>query len=269
MTGHVESDADSVRELIAFLQSADMERTTKLGQLSRSEAQLLLQRLIVAEIQVRGKSNRKIQAVLSAPHAGFDHWSEYYCNRLAPALNMGWVVALNFRDQDHLRIPVSIGRHVHVNRPTESSGPGQRESRTERAEKIFSDYATALREAATHTGDIRIDLLIELHSHKHSDIIEIATTGIDASEARLIKELYADVIRGENFPELKIEPLDNLYWRAERAKSEGILRPEYVRRGLHVELPRGLRNSEQARVNGVKIMQELFSAYLTDIESKL
>lgn len=251
----------TTQALLEFLQSGARTLTiTGLGTLSPEDAKKLLGERIPAEIQVRGNCSCVVRGVVAAPHAGFDHWSEYYCNRLAPALQLGWVVGLNFRDQDAHRLPVSIGRHVHVNRPTESAGPGSAEYRTERAEQVFLNYVQALQVASGSTEPL--DLLIEIHSHKRSEDLEIATVGLDAEAARLIFNDYTAATSGHEFPELRIEPLHSLRLNAGGAKSCGVLQASFVRHGLHIEIPRGLRASEERRMAGVRLLIQMLEGYV-------
>jgi hypothetical protein len=256
MSDRALTSEEATRALFDFLRSGELSANIAgFGHVNRAQAQQQLCELIPAEIQVRGICARKIRGVVSAPHAGFDHWSEHYCNRLAPYLQLGWVVALNYRDEDRFKIPVSIGRHVHVNRPTESAGRGQPEQRTARAEEIFAFYAQAVRSAAGG-GEAPLDLLIEIHSHQRSAILEIATVGVSAEFAQTIMAAYGRLTQGHAFPELRIEPLHALRLSAEAAKTIGILRAENVHCGLHIEIPRGLRETAPARARGVKLLSD-------------
>lgn len=239
---------DSHREaLIAFLKTD--KASLALGpdtRLNRAQAQERLQELVPAYIEIRGACTGDRTVVAAAPHVSFDHWSEYFCNRAAIRFSLGWVVAKHYRDQDQLHIPVSIGRHLHVNRPTESDKPGGSERVTERARVAYEDYVSALTEASN--GALPLDLLIEFHSHRQSPHVEIATTGIDEETANELNNTWETLRKNSpEIPELRIEPLHTVRFTAAGAKRHGSLQPAVCHRALHIEIPRGLRNSESMR----------------------
>ena len=240
--------ADALRDqLISFLKSAGETLPLAAGAtITRREAQEQLQALIPTTIEVRDVCVGPRAIVLAAPHVSFDHWSEYFCNRAAAHLKVGRVVAKHFRDQDNLHIPVSIRRHVHVNRPTESDGPNKPEHETKRARHAHEKYIAALREAGG--GKFPLALLIEFHSQRQHKQIEIATVGWTASEAESLLEMWNELRRREvSLPELRIEPLHDLHFTAASAKRHGSLRPDVSRKALHIEIPRGVRRSEELR----------------------
>jgi hypothetical protein len=239
---------DLKSQLFAFL-GGDAREFPMLGgrRLSREQVRELLQELIPATIEVRGVCRRSIAAVAAAPHVSFDNWSEYFCNRIARRLRIGWVVAKNFRDQHSLTIPIFIGRHIHVNRPSESDGPGQAERETERARDVHQRYLSALAEAAGRSV-LPIDLLIELHSHHRMPDLEIATAGLTAELARELVEVYERRrVKRPLLPELKIAPLHTLRLTADNARREGSIRTDVARVALHVEVPREARQNDPAR----------------------
>jgi hypothetical protein len=238
---------DLKNQLFAFLGGDAEEFSTLSGRLSRQQARELLQELIPATIEVRGVCRRSVAAVCAAPHVSFDNWSEYFCNRIARRLHIGWVVAKNFRDQHALTIPVSIGRHIHVNRPTESDGPGQAERETLRARDAHQRYLSALREASG-AKELPVDLLIEIHSHHRTPDLEIATAGLTADLARKLSDVY-EQHRAKHLmlPELKIAPLHTLRLTADNARRDGSIRSEVARVALHVEVPREARQNENVR----------------------
>lgn len=213
--------------------------------------------LIPAKIEVWDVCVGEFAVVVAAPHVSFDGWTEYYCNRIAPALKAGRVIAQNFRDDNGHDIPVSIGRHIHVNRPTESRERGGEEFETERAKRVCEDYVAALRKSG---GKSRLDLLIELHGHHRHEKIEIATTGIRDNEAERFRKSYLTNFSGREYPDLLIEPLDRLYFTAELAKTKGSLRNDVTASALHIEIPKVWRKDAARR--------EMLCAALSDVLQK-
>lgn len=244
----VRQSDDLKSQLFAFLGSDSPEFSMLGGQkLSHENARELLQELIPAGIEVRGTNRREIAAVAAAPHVSFDNWSEYFCNRIARRLRIGWVIAKNFRDQHVQTIPVSIGRHIHVNRPTESNGPGRSERETERAHDAYNRYLAALAEASGR-NELPIDLLIELHSHHRTPDLEIASAGLTESQASELADLYElRRVKRPLLPEMKIAPLHPLRLTADAARCSGSIRTEIAKVALHIEVPREARQSEDAR----------------------
>ena len=239
---------DLKSQLFAFL-SGDEQEFGLIGgrSLSRDDARELLQELIPAQIEVRAICGREIAAVAAAPHVSFDNWSEYFCNRIARRLRIGWVVAKNFRDQHPQTIPVSIGRHIHVNRPTESNGPGQSERETERARDVYRSYLASLTEAAG-VRNLPLDFLIELHSQHRTPDLEIAAAGLTEDQARHIADCYVGRnAKRPRLPDIKIAPLHPLRLTADAARTSGSIRTEIARIALHVEVPREARQDEEAR----------------------
>ncbi len=257
------------RHLIEFLKGDELHATVEpYGDISRERAKELLQDLVPCEIQVRGVCRRRIKAVVSAPHVSFDHWSEYFCNRVAREFDLGWVVGLNYRDRDQLRIPVNIGRHIHVNRPTESDGPGRIERQTDRAARVYESYLKALQEAAA-SGDLPIDLLIEIHSHRRTTELEIATTGVDAEMAAAILRAFADTAATEeSSPKLLIEPLHALRMQARTTKRLGAMQASVASCGLHIEIPRQMRNSVSARERALPRLFAIVAAAIRVTEER-
>ncbi len=238
---------DFKTQLFAFL-GGDAEEMRGVGGkiVSREQAREMLRELIAAEIQVRGVCRQRIAVVAAAPHVSFDNWSEYFCNRIAQRLNLGWVVAKNFRDQDPHTIPAPIGRHLHVNRPTESFRPGGEEFSSERAQKTHDQYLAALL-VASGKSEFPLDLLIEFHSQMRTPRLEIATIGVDRGLAQAVADCYAEASAKLSLPELALEPLHSLRMTAEATKKSGSLRPEIARRALHIEIPREFRRGDLER----------------------
>jgi len=235
-------------QLMVFLQSSGEEFSLVGGKkLTRAEARTLVQELIPARIETRGVCEGSLAVVAAAPHVSFDNWSEYFCNRVAQRYHIGWVVARNFRDQDPHTIPAAIGRHIHVNRPMESEGPGRIERVTERAQEIHRQYLDALAEASGKSA-LPLDLLIEFHAHHRTPLLEIATQGIERDLAAQIADWYAvSRARLPMIPEIAIEPLHTVRMTAEGTKQFGSLRAEVSRRTLHIEIPRSSRRDDLGR----------------------
>jgi hypothetical protein len=238
---------DFKAQLFAFLGSDAQELRGLGGKIvTREQARELLRELIPAEIEMRGHCRRPIAVVAAAPHVSFDNWSEYFCNRTAQRLSLGWVVAKNFRDQDPRTIPAPIGRHLHVNRPTESLRPGGDEFFSERAHQAHERYLATLLQA-TGKNEFPIDLLVEFHSHMRTPKLEIATVGLSQEMAREIDEHYAEMRAKFALPELALEPLHSLRMTAETTKKIGSLRREIARCSLHIEVPREFRRGDLER----------------------
>lgn len=239
---------DLEAQLFAFLASAEPEWTTPAGErITREQARALLREMIPAHIDIKDVCSLPQAVVVAAPHAGFDNWAEYFCNRAARALGAGRVLAFNYRDQDRRAIPASIDRHLHVNRPTESRRPGGPERETDRARRVFEDYIAALNRAGGTRG-LPLDMLIEFHSQRRTPLLEVATLGVTADDARRLESGYlARRAADSDLPELAIEPLHSLTLAAAPTKQCGSLRLEITRRALHVEVPRGARVDEELR----------------------
>jgi hypothetical protein len=223
-----------------------------------------LRELIPATIEVWDVCAGEFAVVVAAPHVSFDGWTEYFCNRIAPALQSGRVIAKNFRDDDGHEVPVSIGRHIHVNRPTESRERGGEEFETELAQRVCDDYVRALRDSG---GRSQLDLLIEVHGHHRHEQIEIATTGISDFEARRIRDMYLMKCADVELPQLLIEPLDKLYYTAESAKRKGSLRSDVTRCALHIEIPKPWRKDAVRRAELCGALCDVLKEYVARLKS--
>jgi len=230
--------------LFDFLRSGRQVLRLEGEEFTPETARQRLCELIPTEIMVMSRCRPASNVVVAAPHVSFDGWSEYFSRRAAEDFGLGRVVARHFRDDNEFDIPVSIGRHLHVNRPTESVRRGGREFQTDRSRKAFADYVNAIREAAG--GRLPVDLLIEFHGHRRDDAVEIATTGIDRKFAGLLHDLYRTQA-GNLATDLRIEPLHRIHYSARKAKRIGILQALYAVRAFHIEIPRDLRRPEMIR----------------------
>ncbi len=220
----------------------------------KAEIQRLLQEWIPTTVLVKRICSLDEGIVVAAPHVSFDNWTEYFANRLAYDLNCGQVLAKNFRDDDSGAIPTSIGRHIHVNRPTESKRKGGVEHETPRAMAAFQKYRSALHEA----GRIMpLTFLIELHGHRRHTKLEVATTGISAALAAKLKQTYFELSQVDlRMPEIAIEPLDELRFTAQGTKANGSLAAKICRMALHIEIPRSCRENEDARSRFRPVLSE-------------
>lgn len=259
------ADDALTRELIQALQERRNQFTARDGRLYYSQdMQSRLRELIVADVLVMRKCSLPIGMVIAAPHVSFDNWTQFYANRLAPALQAGEVLARNFRDEDGGTIPVSIGRHIHVNRPTESERRGGREFESERARAVHEEYLEALHTAG---GRKPLDLLIELHGHHGHNALEVATTGITSVAASEMLSAYS-IAKGDllGYPDLRIEPLHEVRYAARAAKETGSLRSGVCSHSLHIELPRQCRDSAKNRDAFLPVLQEWLRRCVSAIE---
>ncbi len=246
-----------ISKLFDFLQGEELVITLEgIGELDRQAAQAKLRELIPATIEVKQVCKHSAAIVIAAPHVRFDGWSEHFTRLAAKENSTGRVIACNFRDENQYDIPVSIGRHIHVNRPTESAMLHGREIETTRAREAFEQYVKAVSQAGS--SNLPIDLLIEFHGHRRNDTIEIATVGVEKELAEAMLEVYHDSHTGNDvLPELRIEPIHRLHFSAVRAKRDGVMRAEIARQAVHIELPRSLRRPEPNRIRTWKLLRPL------------
>jgi hypothetical protein len=235
------------RLLIEFLRSGDSGiEIDGICVFDRNGAKERLCELIPATIEVYKISALPISAVAAAPHIHFDGWSGHFARRVSEEFGFGWVVAKNFRDNDSLEIPVSIGRHLHVNRPTESLERLGREKETPRARDAYVKYVKAIAQAGGKS--IPVDILIEFHGHRTHEAIEIATTGISVDLANTMQSVYLTASKEmPQAPELRIEPLHRLHYSANSAKQQGVMQDSIAAQSLHIELPREIRRTKADR----------------------
>ncbi|MCB1059730.1 MAG: hypothetical protein KDB65_05845 [Calditrichaeota bacterium] len=235
-----------IGEMLAALKNGDTVLAASDGRTySHKEMQGRLVEWIPTSIEAKRVCELSSAVVVAAPHVSFDNWAEYFANRLAHDLRCGEVLAKNFRDEDGGKIPVSIGRHIHVNRPSESSKRGGRERETDRALRVFEEYRAALFAAGQNSP---LDLLIEIHGHRRHLKLEVATAGVDEHTARELMQTYLGLTSDDSRqPQIAIEPIDRLKFSAKRAKEHGSLHPSVCKAALHIEIPRVCRENEEAR----------------------
>ena len=115
-----------------------------------------------------------------------------------------------------------------------------------------------------------LDLYIDVHQNSNEDNIDVATLGINRTQANAIKAAYKAirdrVLRAT--PEvtkvnLLIEPVDEIAIGAWAAKDQGILR--LAKRSLHFELPaQHVLYKETARRAYTQILAELIRSMITN-----
>ncbi|MBM3270090.1 MAG: hypothetical protein FJZ01_20850 [Candidatus Sericytochromatia bacterium] len=192
--------------------------------------------------------------VVAAPHEGFDLGTASVASAAATVMGAGYVGATGFRKRAH---------PINVNRPTEGVGlkPAE-ETRTERAETIYHAYLARLGHAAR--GSVR--LLIEIHGNARAEnvgVVEIATVGVSRDRALALRKRLS-----ERFPQVdwRIEPLDELHYRAPASKEYGAL--SKVARSLHFELPQSLRGQDQGAEVG-KRLGEVVTEWLAEASASV
>jgi hypothetical protein len=188
----------------------------------------------------RGRAGR----VIGAPHGTTDLATDRVAEDLARLTGWGLVVARGFS----LDGP---GRRLNVNRPTEgvASAAPALEGDSPEARRAYDAYRRHVATAAQGP----LELYVEVHGNGRPESagrIEIATVGVDRDGAWRLKTLL-ELVRDAHLrarPEtarlaVLVEPLDALYYTASAAKAHGLLGT--VRRGLHIELPRGARTADR------------------------
>lgn len=203
---------------------------------------------------VRGRPG----VVIGAPHGSTDELTDQIAAELARKTGFGLVVATG-----HAGIGGG-GRRVNVNRPTESAldGPFAEEEYTEAARRAYEAYEGRVREVS----DGPLKLYVEIHGNSRRESagrIEVATVGVSRTDAWRLKTLFEMIrdahLRGrlETFRlDVRVEPLDPIYWAASAAKRIGILR--IAERAVHIELPRA------ARVEGGEVYTEILAEFLRE-----
>lgn len=203
--------------------------------------------------------------VVAAPHDGYDLHTGIIGRKVARLLVCPAVVATGYRKK-------SAGRFLNVNRPTgcvvESDGALGPEEVTAEATDCHEAWLrvveSAKASAAIDAGE-PVPLYVEIHGHGRKvkspepdgddvvvEVIEVATLGFAFDELRELARRW-DELRAAN-PELAPMAFDALHptyefdgltvpfkYKALGAKRRGVLRPPYVRRALHFELPRSSR----------------------------
>lgn len=185
----------------------------------------------------------KQEIIITAPHGTYDIRTDVLAKDVARTLGAGYVVARGFS---------SGASRINVNRPTEGAGSVcERERRTERARDVYDHYTRLI--GKTCDGKA-LRLYVEIHGHTSLPFLnrlEIATTGITKEEARQLKEHFSTFLAQAKavypaYPdlELRIEPLEKVFFGAGCNKKIGYLATRHMDRSLHMEIPRSARTSE-------------------------
>ena len=181
--------------------------------------------------------------IIAAPHGTYDIRTDDLAKDVAQALGAGYVIARGF----------STGTsRINVNRPTEGAGRVcEKERCTDRARNVYDHYVRLVGKSCNGKA---LRLYVEIHGHTSLPFlnrIEIATTGITMEEARQLKERFSTFLAQAKaaypaYPdlELRIEPLDKVYFGARCNKTNGYLSTRHAERALHMEIPRPARNPE-------------------------
>jgi hypothetical protein len=181
--------------------------------------------------------------VIAAPHGTYDIRTDALAKNVARMLNAGYVIARGFS---------STASRINVNRPTEGAGQiCERERRTQRARNVYEQYVRLI-EKSSEGKPLR--LYVELHGHSSLPFphrLEIATKGISFEEARRVKEQFPLFLAQAKavypaYPELelRIEPVDTVFFGAGCNKKIGYLSTGRMARALHMEIPRSARAPE-------------------------
>jgi hypothetical protein len=181
--------------------------------------------------------------VIAAPHGSTDTATDTIGRDLAKLTGFGLVVATGYANID------GEGRRYSVNRPTEGApgAPARLEVRTEAARQLYERYRARVAEAAQ--GPVR--LYVEVHGNGRPESagrLEIATVGVSPDQAWQLKTLL-ELIRDARLPpegpvprlEVRMEPLDALWYTASAAKQSGLLGQSPL--ALHIEIPRAARTT--------------------------
>ncbi len=181
--------------------------------------------------------------IIAAPHGTYDIRTDVLAKDVARMLDAGYIIARGFS---------SGASRVNVNRPTEGAGRTcERERRTERAREVYDHYVRLIGKSCDGKS---LRLYVEVHGHTSIPFLnrlEIATTGITKEEARQLKERFpAFLARAKAlypaYPELelRIEPVDKVFFGAGCSKKIGYISTGHMDRALHMEIPRSTRTSE-------------------------
>lgn len=194
--------------------------------------------------------------VVAAPHGSFDVHTSSMVRQICFRSGFAAVITKGFTPAE-----TGNGWRINVNRPSERHYPGGfLEVDTMRAAETYRHYKNAVMKAAQG----KLNLYFDFHQNNGTRI-EVATTGISPSEARLIKSKYL-MLRNKALGgredlavvDLAIEPLDVLEVPAWATKSHGILGE--AKKSLHLELPSdGLMGSARHRKIYTQILAELIN----------
>jgi len=195
-------------------------------------------------------------AVIGAPHGSYDEYTAELVKRLSYRTRLPAVIAKGFTPTE------TGGSRINVNRPTEKIPQSEGfEFRSRRAGEVYERFKHLVFTAS----DQPLALYIDVHQYNRGNKIQVASVGLSAEEAHVIKRLYESirdriVRKYRDVPPvpLVIEPLDQVEIGAWAAKREGLL--GVVRLGLHFELPSGeLFTTGERREIYTQIVAELLA----------
>ena len=213
--------------------------------------------------------------VLAAPHVGYDLKTEEIARDVGGQLGAAVAIARNFRKP-------KLGRFFNVNRPTESEIEEQaattNEKSTDAAKEVFERWLALIQKG----HEQRIPFYVEIHGFADTvsvrgsdapvplDVVELATVGIDADEARRIKETWQPLMKELGVPPLAIDVLDPEYVvagetvrfrkHATSTKKLGVLQERYVAKALHFELPECARKPAEGRAAAAAAIARVIAA---------
>ena len=182
--------------------------------------------LIESTKQLRG-------IVMGSPHGSYDEHTAEVVKRLSYRTGFAAVIAKGFTPTE------TGGARINVNRPTEKIPYSEgRELHSRRAWETYS----AFKDLVLRASSGGLELYVDVHQYNTDSKIQVATVGISAAEAGIIKKIYREIRdqtlkRQLHIPavEIFIEPLDEVEIGAWAAKAEGIL--GLAKKSLHFELP--------------------------------
>jgi hypothetical protein len=219
----------------------------------------------VPEIQVRLEKLGRLElirprkdlwnAVIGSPHGTFDEFTAEIVKRISYRTDIAAVIARGFTPTQ------AGGWRINVNRPTEKTFPSEGlELHTNRAREVYESF----KELVLMASGGHLNLYIDIHQYNTDAKIQVATVGVTAEQARIIKMIYKRIRnsalehdRKVEPVDLLIEPLDQVPIGAWAAKSEGIL--SVAQMGLHFELPaHRILDAADARETYTQILANLF-----------
>ena len=194
----------------------------------------------------------KQNIMIAAPHGTYDIRTDVLAKDVARLLGAGYVIARGFK---------SGASRINVNRPTEGAGRlCEQERRTERAKDVYNHYVRLIDKSCDGQA---LRLYVEIHGHTNllfPKRLEIATTGITTEEARQLKQRVSAFLAQAKaaypaYPELelRIDPLDKLFFGARCNKTIGYISTRHSDRTLHMEIPRSARTPETLRATAALI----------------
>lgn len=174
--------------------------------------------------------------VIGAPHGTFDTNTAAIAESVCQSLSWNCVVARGY---------VVEGVRINVNRPSEGANlSAANEIRSVRSQCVFDYYIQSANSVSVFD---KVKLYTEIHGAASIETIEIATVDISLEKAKRIKVILLNALNGagQAFIDVKIQPVDQIYFGAGASKSFGTL--SLLSPVLHMELPRSLRIDQPER----------------------